>query len=144
MQLRLKYDPMLENAPRFATDMIAATAKIAGVHLAYSVESLKAVDDIIENLRRDGCRTEQIAETLFGFGCYVGEVFVRQAGGQWREAANTPMASFAGFPLVVELAGKRHCNPIGKVFKRLQNGEEDNLPFFYQVFACGRSPSEPS
>jgi hypothetical protein len=92
------------------------------------------VDEIVEGFRQDGCKSDEIAETLFGFGCYVGEVFVRHAGGKWRNAAETAMAELAGFPLVIELGEKSLCNPIGKVFKRLQNGEEDNLPYFYQVF----------
>jgi hypothetical protein len=134
MRLRLKYQPIPENAPKFAGDIVAAAAEISGVALDYSADSLKDVDDIIERMRQDGCTSEQLAETLFGFGCYVGEVFVRQAGGRWRNAADTAMADLAGFPLVVELGEEHFCNPIGKVFKRLENGEEDNLPYFYQVF----------
>lgn len=135
MRLRLKYPPTVENAPKFAADMVGLAAEISGVDLDYSVASLKAVDGIIEEMRQDGCTADQIAETLFGFGCYVGEVFVRQSGGKWRNAAETAMASFAGFPLVVQLGQECFCNPIGKVFKRLENGEEDNLPYFYQGFA---------
>jgi hypothetical protein len=85
-------------------------------------------------LRSQGCTSEQIAETLFGFGCYVGEVFVRQAGGSWQAVASTPMANLAGFPLVVHLRNDSYCNPIGKAFKRLENGAEDSLPYFYAVF----------
>jgi hypothetical protein len=135
MRLRLKYEPTPKNAPKFASDIIAAAAKISGVQLDYSVASLKAVDDIIEGMRKDGCTSQQVAETLFGFGCYVGEVFVRHAGSQWQNAAETSMAGFAGFPLVIQLGKDSFCNPIGKVFKRLDNGEEDNLPYFYRVFA---------
>jgi hypothetical protein len=132
--LRLEYPPTPENAPKLAEGIVVATADISGVDLDYSVVSLKAVDEIVEELRKEGCTSDQIAETLFGFGCYVGEVFVRQAGGKWRKAAETSMAKFAGFPLVVELEDESICNPIGKVFKRLENGEEDSLPYFYQVF----------
>jgi hypothetical protein len=71
---------------------------------------------------------------LFGFGCYVGEVFVRNAGGKWRNSAETPLAELAGLPLLIELGTESFCNPIGKVFKRLENGEVDSLPYFYQVF----------
>jgi hypothetical protein len=138
MQLRLKYPPTVDNAPRFAADMVGPAAEISGVKLDYSVASLKSVDDIVEGMRQDGCTSDQIAETLFGFGCYVGEVFVRQAGGNWRNAAETSMAKLAGFPLVIELGSESFCNPIGKVFKRLENGEEDNLPFFYEAFTAGR------
>lgn len=135
MRLRLKYTATGENAPKFAGDIVASAAEIKGVELDYSADSLKALDDIIEGLRQDGCTTDQIAETLFAFGCYVGEVFVRQAGGKWRNTAETPMAEVAGFPLVVQLSETRFCNPIGKVFKRLKDGEGDSLPYFYEVFA---------
>jgi hypothetical protein len=138
MQLRLKYPPTVENAPRFAADMVGSAAEISGVDLDYSVASLKAVDDIIEGFRQDGCAADQIAATLFGFGCYVGEVFVRHAGGEWRNAAETSMAKLAGFPLVIAFGKETLCSPIGKVFKRLENGEEDNLPYFYQVFTTPR------
>jgi hypothetical protein len=134
MRLQLKYPPTVENAPKFAADMVGAAAEISGVDLDYSVASLKAVDEIVEGLRQDGCTADQIGETLFGFGCYVGEVFVRHAGGKWRNAAETSMAKFAGFPLVIELGKESLCNPIGKVFKRRENGEADGLPYFYQVF----------
>jgi hypothetical protein len=137
MRLQLKYSPTPENAPRFASDIVAAAAKISGVQLDYTADSLKTVDDIIEKMRQDGCTTDQIAETLFGFGCYVGEVLVRQAGGEWQNTAETSMAKIAGFPLIVALGQTNICNPIGKVFKRLRNGEEDSLHYFYQVFAKG-------
>jgi hypothetical protein len=134
MRLNLRYEPTPENASRFAADIVGVAQNVSGTALDYSVDSLKQVDDIIEGMRSEGCTTDQIAETLFGFGCYVGEVLVRRAGATWREAANTPMASFAGFPLVIHLRGDSYCNPIAKAFKRLENGAEDSLPFFYAVF----------
>ena len=135
MQLQLRYEPTPENAPKFAENIVAAAENISEVALDYSVESLQAVDDIIESFRQDGCTAEQVAATLFGFGCYIGEVFVRHAGGAWKETAQTEMATIARFPMVVALENGKLCNPIGKAFKRLQNGEEDNIPYFYQVFA---------
>lgn len=134
MRLRLKYPPQPENAAKFAADIAAAAAEISGADLDYSVASLETVDGILEGMRRDGVSSDQVAETLFGFGCYVGEVFVRQAGGAWCETAASPMAQAAGFPLVIDLGEGRYCNPIGKVFKRIDNGEEDYLPYFFQVF----------
>ena len=138
MNLRLKYPPTVENAPRFAADIAASAQQISGVQLDYSVASLKEVDDILEGFRKDKLRSTQIAETLFGFGCYIGEVFVRHAGGAWRLAAETAMADFAGFPLVVQTGSENFCNPIAKAFKRVDNGIEDNLPYFYQVFGTPR------
>ena len=67
MQLRLKYPPTVENAPKFAADIVASAAEISGVDLDYSVASLKAVDNIVEGMRQDGCTSDQIAATLFGY-----------------------------------------------------------------------------
>jgi hypothetical protein len=81
-----------------------------------------------------------MAETLFGFGCYVGEVFVRAAGGYWVDSATTGINW--RFPLVVKLgedAGDPVVNPIEKVFKRLDNGIEDNLPYFFAAFAGAKT-----
>ena len=138
MNLRLKYEPTPKNAPKFADDIVESAAEISRVDLDFSVASLKDVDKIIEGFREDGCSLKQIAETLFGFGCYVGEVFVERAGGRWRRAEKTPMADMAGYFLVIELDDETYCNPIGKVFKRFENGDEDYLPYFYKMFAKPR------
>ncbi|MFL5240734.1 MAG: DUF6278 family protein [Gemmataceae bacterium] len=99
MRMRLKYPTTPENAPMFAADIIGAAAEISGVKLDYSIASLKDLDDIVEGMRQDGCSVDQVAEMLFGFGCYVGDVLVHQAGGHWRNAQETPLANLAGFPL---------------------------------------------
>jgi hypothetical protein len=133
VRLRLKHALEEENMPRFAEDIVTAAAQISGTNLDYTPESLKSVDDIIENMRRDGMTSAQLGETLFGFGCYVGEVMCRNAGATWARTTAEQIELF-GFPLVIELPNKKLCNPIGKVFKRLDNGDGDSLPYFYQVF----------
>jgi hypothetical protein len=135
MRLRLKYEPTVENARRFAADIVASAKKVSGIDLDYSVASLEAVDGILENFRRQRVKSDQIAETLFGFGCYVGEVFVRQATAAWRLAVETGTPGVFGFPLVIQTGSASYCNPIAKVFKRVDNGVEGSLPYFFQVFA---------
>jgi len=79
-------------------------------------------------------KIEAVQNTLFVFGCYLGEVLVRNADGEWLATAGTPMAGNTPYPLVVRM--KRSgaiCNPIGKVFKRFENGPEDSLPAFYDA-----------
>jgi hypothetical protein len=134
MQLRLKYAPEPENAARFAADIVALAAEVSGAELDYMPDSLTAVDDILEGFRTEGVTSDQVAATLFGFGCYVGEVLARNGGGIWRKATDREVGLF-GFPLVIEMPSKRVCNPIGKAFKRLENGPEENLPYFYSGFA---------
>ncbi|QKW19345.1 hypothetical protein HUT16_09925 [Kitasatospora sp. NA04385] len=134
MELRLRYAPEAVNAGRFAADIVVSAAQVSGAELDYSVRSLAVVDGIIEDFRANGIVSAQLGETLFGFGCYVGEVMVRQGGAAWRPVAGEDVAAF-GFPLVVALPSGQVCNPIGKVFRRLENGPEDSLPHFYTVFA---------
>ncbi|MFB7943398.1 hypothetical protein ACFC6L_00610 [Kitasatospora phosalacinea] len=134
MELRLRYAPEVVNAGRFAADIVVSAAQVSGVELDYSVGSLAVVDGIIEEFRGSGIVSGQVGETLFGFGCYVGEVMVRQGGAAWRAVGGEEAAAF-GFPLVVDLPGGQVGNPIGKVFRRLENGPQDSLPYFYTVFA---------
>src|SRR5262249_44063589 len=105
----------------------------SGIDLDYTPDSLTNVDEIIEGFRADGVTSDEVAETLFGFGCYVGEVLARHGGGTWRKVTEQE-AGFFGFPMVIEMPTKRVCNPIGKAFKRVDNGPEDSVRYFYAVF----------
>jgi hypothetical protein len=139
MRLNLQYPPTPENAPALAAIVVKAARDISNADLDYSAESLSHVDEIIEEFRQRGLTSEQMAETIFSFGCYVGEVLVRNAGAKWRNASETSMGPFSGSPLVIELPDRRFCNPIGKAFKRLRNGDVDSLVYFYHVFAGAHS-----
>ncbi len=138
---QLKYDITPRNAPRFAADIAAAVQKNEGITLDYSIDSLEAIDRIIDGFHKEGVKPEQVEATLFAFGCYVGEVFVRNAGATWRKASRREMEQVFGVPLVLQLGADNTVNPIGKVIKRLENGEEDNLPYFYRVFSRPRGES---
>lgn len=145
MDLRLRYAPIATNAPLFAADIARSAFEVDRIDLDYRPGSLIDVDRIIEGFRREGLTPDQIGETLFGFGCYVGEVFVRNAGGVWRATEETSMHDAAGGPFLIELphgGPARYVNPLDKVFKRLENGPEDDLPYFFRVFTMPVSPSE--
>jgi hypothetical protein len=131
---QLKYDITPANAPRFAADAVAAVEENEGVTLDYSVASLAEVDKIIGQFRDEGCKAEEIEATLFCFGCYVGQVFVHHAKAIWRKSTKAEIDDWAGVPLVLQI-GASSVNPIGKVIKRLQNGDIENLPYFYRVFS---------
>ena len=143
MKLALKFPPMPEFAAQHAELMVRTAKEVSGVDLDFSPESIAAVDEIIEQLRQDGVTEEQVGETLFGFGCYLGEVLVRRNGAVWRASDDTPMRNAAGFQMVVDLGSDKFCNPIGKAFKRLANGQEDSLPYFYQVSTQAEPPTTP-
>ena len=134
MELKLQFSPIPENASTFADQIVQAARDVSKVELDYSQESLVLVDRILEDFIRDKLTPEQIGETLFGFGCYVGEVFVRNAGGIWKNTTETPMKSFAGVPIVIKMPDGSIVNPVGKVFKCVENAEVGALPYFYHVF----------
>jgi hypothetical protein len=144
VQLNLQFPPTPEFANQHSNLVVAAAKKFDNVDLDYSVASLELADDLVERFRREGLAVEQIAETLFSLGCYVGEVFVRHAHATWRAADETPMKDVAGYFLVIELGAEHFANPIGKVFKRFENGTEDYLPYFFTVFARPADPTPPS
>lgn len=136
MEIALQFPPTPECAHQHADLIVKSAKEISGVDLDYTPESLAAVDDILGSMHDDGVTVDQIGATLFCFGCYVGEVFVRNHGGQWRLTEETAMKEFASFPIVMQLGEEDFCNPIDKTFKRIENGDEDNLPFFYRAFTA--------
>jgi hypothetical protein len=127
--LNLQWKPSPRNAPRFAEQMVKGAQEISNVKLDYSPASLRRVDQIIGQLRSEGQSVEEIAETLFCFGCYAGEVLVRHGGGKWRAERSSP------FGLVVQLGDESFCDPIGKAFKFFEHGEGESLAYFYRSFA---------
>ena len=139
IELNLKHDPIPENAHAFAADIAAAALKITGVELDYSRESLRTVDAVLEHLRSDGPPVDQFRETLFGFGCYVGEVMVRHANGRWDIPRSIEEKTFLGCPLLVRFPDGRCANPILKVMRCYEEGEEHNLAFFYDVMVGRRA-----
>ncbi|MBD3676519.1 MAG: hypothetical protein HUJ26_23660 [Planctomycetaceae bacterium] len=130
----LKYEISPENAPRFAADIAEVAEQNTGVPLDYSVESLEIVDEIIGGFHEQGVELERVEATIFGFGCYVGEVFVKNVNASWRMCTEDEFENMFGVPMILEMGEENLVNPIGKVIKRLENGEEDNLPYFYHVF----------
>jgi hypothetical protein len=137
-EFSLPFPPIPENAPKIAEVIVETARDISQVELDYSVESLKAVDDIIEGFRADGSTSGDMATSLFCFGCYVGEVFVRNVNAVWRSTEEAEMeVKITSWPLVLELEDGTFCNPIGKAFKRMDHGSEDSVAYFYHVFTSG-------
>ena len=127
MQLHLKHPLEPGSAPRHAADIVAAAADISGAELDYSPDSIDLVEDIVDGFRAVGATGEELAESLIAFGCYVGEVLTRNAGGAWRCAP----ASHRTVPLVVQLPGARECHPIDWVFNRLEYGADVSIRGLY-------------
>ncbi len=140
--LNLRYAPVPANAWLFAVDMLVPAAE-HGFTLDFTPPSLGSVDQLIDRLRADGASLEQAGESLFCFGCYLGEVLVRHCGAKWRLAREVMLRNPAVFPLVLELADGSFANPIAKAFKRFVHGDDESLAHFYQVFQAGGATIGP-
>jgi hypothetical protein len=131
--LQLLYEPTAANASRFAAD-IAEQAGGQGIQLDYSAESIAYFDSVIESLRANKVQIEQVAEVLFGLGCFLGEAIVRATGGHWRAASATSLETTAPFPLVVLLPDGRLCDPAAQPFSTLSLGAAASLSGFYATW----------
>jgi hypothetical protein len=133
--------PSAANAAEIAAMAVPFVQENYGLTLDYGVASLKQLDGIIDDLRRDQ-RFEALQPLLFSLGCYVGEVLVRHAGGRWRSTEELGMGVVASSPVAIEMPDGRGCNPVGRVYKRFQKGRDDGLASFYQAMT-GASPAGP-
>jgi hypothetical protein len=126
--------PSPSNAAEIAGMTLPVVQQNYGVELDYSPASLKELDAIVDDLRRDQ-RFEAVQTLLFSMGCYVGEVLVRHAGARWRTTEDLGMGQAAISPIAVEMPDGRGCSPVARVYRRFQKGREDSLAAFYRAMA---------
>lgn len=137
MELRLPYAPLPENATLLAEVCVEAAKKVSGFELDFRPESLALVEDQIERFRMSGTSVDALGSTLFCFGCYLGEVLIRNLGGRWIEEEKSPMKGLAGWPLVTLMKNGSCWNPIGRVFKRFDEGVSEAIPYFFATVKAG-------
>lgn len=117
-------------------------------NLDYSEASIRDVEQIcgllhkavprsfLQKLFRKQPSEEMFAKMAKMLGGYIGQVFIRHHGGQWK----TETFADGGITIFLE-AGDMRIFPVGKVYKRLRNGSEDNLQVFYDTVTGGHKPS---
>jgi hypothetical protein len=131
--------PSPSNAAEIAGMTLPVVRQNYGVELDYSPASLKDLDAIVDDLRRDQ-RFEAVQTLLFSMGCYVGEVLVRHAGARWRTTEDLGTGQAAISPIAVEMPDGRGCSPVARVYRRFQKGREDSLAAFYRAMAGTEHP----
>lgn len=137
MELKLRYPPVPEHAHALAEQCVVAARRVSAIELDYTPESLLVVDIQLAKFRAEGVTSNQLGETLFCFGCYVGEVFARNLEGSWVETSKSRLAGLTPWPMVVALRNGDCWNPIGKVFKRVDGGAEDSVCYMYEIAKAG-------
>lgn len=114
------------------------------VHLDYSLDSLRIVEEQLASLHKDlpkgfiarltrkGPSSEEIDLMAMTFGAYVGEVLRRQFGGHWSyENSLQPGVQLA----TLHLPDGGEIWPQVKVNKRLRVGPEENVWVYAQAIA---------
>jgi hypothetical protein len=138
VKLELRFPASPENAAAHAQLAVEVAREEYEEALDFSPGSLEDLDQHIESLREQGLNGEDVAELLFVFGCYVGEVMVRQLGGQWAATPLSSLRAISPWPMVVALADGSTWDPIGKAYRRLELGDTEYLPAYYAAAAAGR------
>jgi len=134
MRLNLKFPPKPAFMAQHADEAVLAAHRVDDRTLDFTVESLTWIEETLGAFHNDGTSSDQIAETLFSFGAYVGEVMVRNnPGGRWVDPPADVAPLAGGWPLV-QLQNGQLVNPIGKAFKRVDLGDTESIPYFYSVF----------
>src|SRR5580765_8088889 len=132
MELRLPHPPTAEWMPDHASSAVAAAARVDGIELDYSVDSLDEVDGILGRFHDEGLASSRIAETVFVFGAYIGDVIVRQNGGRWVQLpGDHPLGN--DWPMVEIDSKHLVLNPVGKAFKRVDSGPVESVSQFYKA-----------
>ena len=123
-----------EQAPKLSEIAVVALRKLNGDHLDYSPESLRIIDRLFLKFRSEGYTPESMNKFMFVVGCYTGEVIVRNNPGSiWDMPTENEIA--IGFTSIgVRSKNGTFSNPIDKVYKLMQSGEEDSLMSFYNEF----------
>jgi|SRR3990170_284621 len=141
MKLSLRYPASPENARDHAELAVEVAQEQFDTRLDYSGRSLEILDAGIETLREEGRDGEEAAEVLFVFGCYLGEVMVRELRGSWMPTGRSALRHVSPWPMVVVLPDGSAWDVIGKAYKRLELGDSEFLPDFFAAAARRGNPT---
>jgi len=104
------------------------------IDVNYSLESIQHVEEELGRISKEVNKTNPAPGTFgiaLGYGAYIGEVFRRDYGGEW--AVDHPTGGPKSYPLTTR--SNTVIFPVGWCWKRLINGDEDNVYHKAMMFA---------
>ena len=137
MKISLRYPATPENAADHARIAVQLARDEYDAVLDLTRTSLEVADALIDSLREEGRDGEEAAEVLFVLGCYVGEVMVQRLGGAWVATGRSPLRAVSPWPMVVALRDGSAWDAIGKAYRRLELGDSEYLPTFFEMAKGG-------
>ncbi len=119
---------MTGNAER----IVEAYNEALGGTLDLSVNSLKVLDELLEQFHqnKDEVDEEMMSDLIVQVGGYIFEVARRNFGGKyyWYEPLNQPILVTGQPKFEISIIA------FDKVKMRLENGKEDNIPFYFKGY----------
>jgi hypothetical protein len=107
-------------------------SQVFGVTLDYSEASIEKVEGILSKLHdaapKAVPRPKEFHKIGFVFGGYIAEVIKRHFGGRWKMECSL----YPGQKILTFETSSFDLWPQMKVEKRVENGPEDNVWFYYQ------------
>ena len=125
-----KKKPSLKEDIVKAYEWIATALKNSGYNADFSIESLREIDRFFDEhaeigqAKPGGLLSKNRGMRLFALGSYVGEVLIRQYGGEWETDDNDPKGEIN---IAVKLSNGSIIWPVQRVMKRFENGSEDEI-----------------
>ncbi|SDA30621.1 hypothetical protein SAMN02910447_03233 [Ruminococcus sp. YE71] len=118
------------NIKRICEIAVKEAKELYDTDLDYTPESIDRLDKMLEAASQETPLSERRRRSIaVEFGFYLGETMLKngmaEAGWEWK-GAKVPMID-------LELASGVKLNPVVKVYRRLCNGEEDEVKSFYNV-----------
>jgi hypothetical protein len=112
--------------------------------LDYSIESIKQIEEMciivlnekpksfLSKLTRSSAYKKDLTNTSLLFGGYIGEVMIRNYGGNW----SGEKTSQNGEGIILNINDTK-IFPVEKVYRKLNNQDIDNLYQYYQLSTAG-------
>jgi hypothetical protein len=93
-----------------------------------TAHSVAVLDDYLERNVKTSSPKETKEKFMNLVGSFLGECIISEYGAKWNVLQNQPSLS-------LQTAGTTHfLNPFAKVAKRIENGSEDNISFYFSEF----------
>jgi hypothetical protein len=128
----------------YASDAVDHARSKFGIALDYSPQSIEQVEQVLSRLYAKTPRgiwkflkkgpSEEVVDTLCKmYGGYIGEVFRRVHGGHWEIRRDLVWTTAA--VIALSRSGGMTFFPPSKVYKRLTDGDGDNVWTYYRVLS---------
>jgi hypothetical protein len=129
MTLNLEYPPSPEFADRHAAAIVKEVRENHATDLDYSLASLHHVDRMLQDMHDGGLPPQRIPSVLFRFGCYIGEVAIREKPAAWVEPSrflSPDELSFFPF-IILRFPNQAIWAPINVAFQKVEFGNEKSV-----------------